>query len=298
MTRPKKNIDEMRYTELIVYCVKKDRRIKILQEWGLIPLKMKCKKCRLMMVLIKKKNCESMHCWKCNKCKSTRSIYEMSFFEECRIDFLKFIKFAYLYFHDDIGPKRAIYELRLSPNSYYYYKKKFEASIIRDVLLNKTKIGGVGIEVQIDESCFNKRKYNNGRYKSPLWVFGGVEVGTNRCFMCEVPDRSKSTLQSIIDLNIEKDSIIVSDMWKSYIGLSDKGYSHYTVNHKQNFINPITKKHTQLIENLWNLAKKKIHHDFGINRNGLQKHLDIFVWRRTFNRTFTFFIKSLKIYFF
>ncbi|KAG0417725.1 hypothetical protein EQH57_0904 [Dictyocoela roeselum] len=295
MTRPKKCLDEMRYDEIVTYCMRKDRRIKFLQDLGLIPKKMKCSKCRCQMTLFRKRDCESGYGWRCKrKCNCKRSIYDLSFFSECRIDFLKFIKFAYLLFHDDVGPKKAIFELRLSRDSYYYYKKKLEATMIRDYISYKSKIGGFGKEVQIDESLFNRRKYNNGRFKKPLWVFGGVEVGTNRCFFYEVNDRSKNTLQPLIDLNIKKGTNIVSDMWRSYIGLDEKGYRHYTVNHKYNYVNPKTGKHTQLIEGLWNLAKKKIHKDFGVNRKFIQKYLDIFAWRRTFKRNFSYFLKSIK----
>ncbi|KAG0435503.1 hypothetical protein DMUE_4699 [Dictyocoela muelleri] len=172
----------------------------------------------------------------------------------------------------------------MSPNSYYYYKKKFEVSILKDYIINKPKIGGPGKEVQIDESLFNRRKYNKGRFKKPLWVFGGVEVGTNRCFFYEVESRNKDTLQPLIDLNINKGSDVVSDMWRAYIGLENKGFNHYTVNHKYNFVNPMTGKHTQLIEGLWNLAKKKIHHDFGINRQCVQKYLDTYAWKKTLKK--------------
>ena len=37
-------------------------------------------------------------------------------------------------------------------------------------------IGGPGVEVQIDESAFGKRKYNCGHYVDTKWVLGGVEI--------------------------------------------------------------------------------------------------------------------------
>ena len=36
-------------------------------------------------------------------------------------------------------------------------------------------IGGQGVEVEIDESKFGKRKYNRGRLVEGHWVFGGME---------------------------------------------------------------------------------------------------------------------------
>ncbi|KAG0436945.1 hypothetical protein DMUE_3960 [Dictyocoela muelleri] len=112
-------------------------------------------------------------------------------------------------------------------------------------------------------------------------------------FFYEVNSRDKTTLHHLIGMNIEKGGNVVSDMRRSYIGLDEKGYQHYTVNHKYNFVNPVSGKHTQLIEGLCNLAKKKIHRDFGINRKNLQKYLDLFALRRCFNRKFSYFINTL-----
>lgn len=50
------------------------------------------------------------------------------------------------------------------------------------LILKRTPIGGVGLEVEIDESKFGKRKYNRGHLVVGQWVFVGVERGSNRCF--------------------------------------------------------------------------------------------------------------------
>jgi hypothetical protein len=44
------------------------------------------------------------------------------------------------------------------------------------------KIGGLGKEVEIDESLFVRRKNNVGRLPRKQWVFGGVERGTKNAF--------------------------------------------------------------------------------------------------------------------
>ena len=44
-------------------------------------------------------------------------------------------------------------------------------------------IGGVGREVQIDESNFTRRKYNRGRVYPNQWFFGGIDSDNDDCFM-------------------------------------------------------------------------------------------------------------------
>jgi hypothetical protein len=63
---------------------------------------------------------------------------------------------------------------------------------------NPVVIGGPGIEVEIDESKFGRRKYNRGRWQEGHWVFGGIERGSGRSFMVEVPQRNAATLLPII----------------------------------------------------------------------------------------------------
>ena len=49
-----------------------------------------------------------------------------------------------------------------------------------------------------------------------------------------------------------------SDEWRAYGKLKQHGFSHFTVNHLENFVNPKTGKHTQLVECLWGVNKKVI----------------------------------------
>ena len=93
---------------------------------------------------------------------------------------------------------------------------------IRDVcthhlILNPRPIGGLGIEVQIDETLVAKRKYNKGRIVKERWLFGGVCPEQRRGFVQFVPDRSRATLDPIIMKNIAPGSNIRSDGWSAYI---------------------------------------------------------------------------------
>ena len=73
-----------------------------------------------------------------------------------------------------------------------------------------------------------------------------------------VPKRDARNLLPIIARNCKPGSEVVSDECRAYRRLKNHGYCHYTVNHSKNFVDPQTKRHTQLIECLWNVAKAKI----------------------------------------
>ena len=76
---------------------------------------------------------------------------------------------------------------------------------------NPCKIGGDGKIVEIDESVIAKRKYNRGRVVRQQWIFGGYDRETKKGFLVPVPDRSASTLLSVIRQYILPGSIIYSD---------------------------------------------------------------------------------------
>ncbi|KAG0441664.1 hypothetical protein DMUE_0881 [Dictyocoela muelleri] len=166
--------------------------------------------------------------------------------------------------------------------------------MIQDYYLNKTQIGRVNKEVQIDEPLFNRRKYNRGRFKLPYWVFGGIESESKKCFLHIVSDRSQNTLHSIIKNEIMQGSDVVTDGWKGYKNIDKLGYNHFIVNHKENLTNPENNRNTQRIENLWMLAKKKIHAEYGINKEDLKRQLDKFLWRRNMRITFAEFINIIN----
>jgi hypothetical protein len=123
-----------------------------------------------------------------------------------------------------------------------------------------TIIGGQGIVVEIDESKFGKRKYNRGHSVEGMWVLGGVErTAAKKTFLQVVPDRSAETLLSVIADHVAEGSIIMTDLWRGYSGLTDLlGFPHLTVNHNLEFVNKETGCCTNTIEGIWNGVKLSI----------------------------------------
>ena len=129
------------------------------------------------------------------------------------------------------------------------------------------QIGGPGMTVEIDESKFGKTKFNCGRYIEGQWVFGGI---------CR--QRDKDTLLPIIRAHMLPGTCVMSDMWK--VCLKDKGYTHLTVNHSINFVDPDTGAHlTQRIGNTWWGVKRSMPHT-GTSKDLFQSYLQEWLWRQ------------------
>ena len=135
----------------------------------------------------------------------------------------------------------------------------FSREVCISILENfSQKIGGPGKIIEIDESKFGKRKFHKGRRVDGVWVFGGIERETKNCFFQCEPDRTANTLIAIIKEHVLPGTTIYSDCWKAYSPLNKEGFSHLTVNHSINFVDPETGTHTNTIESTWRALKKSL----------------------------------------
>jgi hypothetical protein len=140
-----------------------------------------------------------------------------------------------------------------SKNSVCTWYIRFRFVCIFQLFRNEGKIGGEGKVVEIDEACLRRRKYKKGRSKRELWVVGGIEREHNRgekrrIFLEVVGDRSSQTLLEVIERRVEKGALIITDCWGGYNSLKNMGYTHLTVNHSKNLVDPESAACTNTIE--------------------------------------------------
>ena len=125
-------------------------------------------------------------------------------------------------------------------------------------------IGGRGKVVEIDETHFVKRKFNKGRILKRVWLFGRIERESDRKFVVplseplstEVQKRDGGTLIPLIKEHVLPGTIIHTDSWAAYRRLTENGFEHCMVNHKENFVNPEDKNVRTQKNRLWRDIKE------------------------------------------
>ncbi|XP_039277164.1 uncharacterized protein LOC120355641 [Nilaparvata lugens] len=237
-------------------------------EWGILKRVIVCSACGRDECKMTLRKCNSEtdgYKWYCNnyrsenkkkrkRCGYSVNLRRGTFFEKSKLPLWKIIGFIYLW-TKNVAAKVIIDELGISNRTVVDWSSFCREVTFDFAVVRKKKIGGPGRKVQIDESKFGKRKYNRGRAVEGQWVFGGIDELSGEVFMVAVENRSSDTLIPIIKEYIKPGSTIVSDYWKAYDCLKEEGFEHLKVNHKMNFVDPLSGAHTNKIEASWGAAK-------------------------------------------
>jgi len=235
--------------------------------------------------------------WKCPHCYKKRSILFGSIFADSKSPMNITLHMIYCWSMEYSCCLTAL-ECHINPNSvtdlFFLIRNACFQNIFAE---NIQRIGGPGTTIEVDETLFSKRKYNQGSLLHEQWIFGGICRETGDFFAYLVPDRKSETLFKIIEDNILPGTRIISDQFVSYHIIDSQphpqAYYHETVNHSKNFVDPISGAHTQKIERLWRELKRTKHRYYGVARNHTDLHLAEFLWRyrnikdksQSFNKT-------------
>ena len=141
----------------------------------------------------------------------------------------------------------------------YMYFREVAMVSLDDRYANRGPMGGPGMTIEIDEAKIGRRKYNVGRMVEGQWILGFIkrETGDQRIEILPNNNRSAQATLPLIQRHVLPGSTIITDEWRAYTGLGNLGYTHLTVNHTYNFVNPVNQAHTQNIESSWRHLKKK-----------------------------------------
>ncbi|XP_061191636.1 uncharacterized protein LOC133199826 [Saccostrea echinata] len=220
-----------------------------------------CKSCETGKFGLRKDSSYSRdeHVWRCSnkKCHKKVSVRVGSWFENHKLTLEKILLITYFWVYQ-VSELFVRHELEIACQTivdWYNFAREVCTCVLEK---ESEKIGGEGKVVEIDESKFGKRKFHKGRKVEGVWVFGGIERGSKKCFFTTMTDRSRETLLGIIKQNILPGTTIISDCWKAYDILDQEGFDHLKVNHSLHFVDPTTGAHTNTIESTWRALKKSL----------------------------------------
>jgi transposase-like protein len=137
---------------------------------------------------------------------------------------------------------------------------------IRMALQKKSlvKLGGPGSEVEVDETFIGGKARNMHKSKkvgkgyrhrgiiNKTVVMGMLERGGNITTRI-IHERDDKTLQGHVRDSVDKGSLVYTDEWRSYMGLSEE-YVHQVINHAEKYVDG--RVHTNGLENFWSLLKR------------------------------------------
>ena len=209
------------------------------------------------------------------------TIRHQSWLVDCKLPLGTVLELIYLW-GQGFNVMEIMHELKLSKSTVVEWSIFFRECCYTKMMADSEPIGGPGIEVEIDESKFGKRKYYRGHRVEGQWVFGGREkYNKTNVFMVPVHNRKQCTLLPIIQKWIRPGSIIHSDCWKAYNRIPKLGYTHVTVNHSKEFFNESNAACTNGIESDWRHAKVSMPR-YGVHRGLHGAYLAEFMWRRKY----------------
>lgn len=268
---------------LYQFCSNTHDLLQLIIETNIIPYDQICPKCSQSL----KFHRDQMNYFKlsryCYYCNSHFSIYNKTILTRSHISPPQFMALAYCWVNQ-YNLQTTCSECQVNHNTVTNYFVSFRDSVVDEILDGEQEqIGGKGLNVEIDETVISHRKYNRGRMTKTVWVFGGICRETDRAFALVVDNRSANTLLKEIADHIAPGSIIHSDSWKAYDLINqipNRNYTHYTVNHSQNFIDPNTGSNTQKIERLWRSLKFQKLKSCGIPAIDTNGYVFEYVWRR------------------
>lgn len=133
------------------------------------------------------------------------------------------------------------------------------ARILRELMGAQGGGGKLDGIVEIDEAYFggDKRDGKTGRGATGKTLLVGMVERDGRRRAVVVPNARTVSLRPVIEANVSKDALIMTDELRSYSLLAREGWDHQTVNHaRREYARGIV--HTQTVENFWGRLKASI----------------------------------------
>ena len=149
---------------------------------------------------------------------------------------------------------------------------------LRHLIASKLPSYELSGEVEADESYFGgRRKGKRGRGAAGKVAVFGLLKRRGKVYTAIIPNAKAATLMPIIEEQVEPDSIVYTDTFRSYNALDVSDFHHLRINHSKLFADK--QNHINGIENFWNQAKRHMRKYNGIKPDNFHWFLKECEWR-------------------
>ena len=264
------------------------------QDAGLLMRSLVCFKCNIDMNLKPFERSCDKYAWRCRKCRATKSVRIGSWFSRSHLPMSTILQITFMWC--DKKPSWLVRrKLNIAQNTVIDWYIFCREICVKIMLNQEIKIGGSGKVIELDETEFEKLKYNRGKSIEGSFVFGGIEKDSDRCFLQVVSDKSRLTMMALFETYIEPGTTVIWDSKKAYECLGDEGFEYLKLNYSISFKDPEITEDLSSVGGLWTRIKQ-FFPDFGCNRGTFFSYLAEYMYRRLRKKEpclYTAFVKDI-----
>ena len=259
--------------------------------WGGKPICPYCKSARVTAF----KNEYRYHC---NNCNTSFSVTVGTIFHKTKLDLQKWFLAISLILNakKGISARQLARDICVNKNTAWYMQMRIRRAMSQNSELlsgiieaDETYIGGKDKNIHSDKKTGGTQGRNT---KDKIAVVGVLERN-GEVRARKVKDFSTKTLKRVLRNNVERNSDVITDNWRGYIGITSD-FKHRIVFHNRGqYVNG--DDHVITLEGFWSLLKRGIVGQYHkISKRYLQKYVDEFCFRYKNRNNYLIFEKNKK----
>jgi transposase-like protein len=218
---------------------------------------------------------------KCQKCRKQFSVMVGTVFERSHIPMNKWLYaiFAMNSSKKGVSANQLHRELGITYKSAWFMCHRIREAMTENP--SGGKLGGFGEIVEVDETYVGGKLDRNTRARAknePKAIVVGLIERDGKARTFHMPSATQGFLQSLIKLNVEDVTHIMTDSHKSYSRLKHHFAGHEAVDHSKEYVRGIV--HTNFAESYFSLFKRGVMGSFHhISKEHLPRYLREFEFR-------------------
>ncbi|KAI1696240.1 ISXO2-like transposase domain-containing protein [Ditylenchus destructor] len=250
-----------------------DVAIEYLQEYCVLPKEgeVTCQQCGAQMTLRMRSDRRT---WVC-KCEN-RQGFGVNTFITAKKPVSKMLRFFYFWSCSNLSYGELAEKFGMNNKTIGEWSSNVRKACLWSVYNRapRKKIGGPGMHVEVATRVIASRT----KISEELWALGIVCRETEEIFMVIIPNREKKTLIPLLKGNVSKDSIIITDKFRSYSSLQHEFHDHWRVDSDPTMTDH-PDAHIHTAESVFKRLENANAPRYGTNRKLVEGYLAEWLWK-------------------